>query len=76
MTNEWSILAHVLPLARLILYPDTSGYIRGHPDGLFAFLHQNVSFFYTTFCFFLEQILKFRKIFFGKNWCKKSKKMV
>ena len=30
---------------------------------IFAFLHQ----------FFLHRILKFRKRFFGKNWCKKSK---
>ena len=32
-----------------------------------------VDFFTPKFFVFLHQILKFRKIFFGNNWCKKAK---
>ena len=35
----------------------------------FCFVAPQFRFFYTMF---LHQILKFRKLFFGKNWCKKT----
>ena len=44
----------------------------------FAFLHKNFAFLHEFFItpknlFFLHQILKLRKQFFGKNWYKKGK---
>ena len=52
----------------------------GWPNGIVClrryFLHQKFYFFTPIFSPFYTKILKFRKPFFGKNGCKKAKKMV